>query len=174
MTGYGGCGLELAKILFQRNSTIYLAGRNEEKGLTAVKAVRTQFPQSQGQIEFLKVDLADLSSIKPAVDLFLSKSNRLHGLTNNAGVMTPPAGSKTTQVSDLTSRPKSCSSFFYSINTLYRATNFRWERTALDHSYSQNCFYQLFNVQQHPRLRVLSALLGLPPSLQMPSLLKGE
>ena len=98
MTGYAGCGFELSKILYQRNGTIYLAGRNEEKGLKAVKEIEEQIPQSQGHIEFLKVDLADLSTIKPAVDSFLSKSSQLHCLTNNAGVMTPPAGSKTEQV----------------------------------------------------------------------------
>lgn len=88
-------------MLYERNGTIYLAGRNEDKGLAAVKSIKEQFPQSQGHIEFLKVDLADLSTIKPAVDSFLSKSKSLHCLTNNAGVMTPPFGSKTTQVGGL-------------------------------------------------------------------------
>ncbi|KAL9090914.1 MAG: hypothetical protein Q9165_005122 [Trypethelium subeluteriae] len=97
VTGYVGCGFELAKILYRRNGTIYLAGRNEEKGLTSIKAIKDDVPQSQGHIEFLKVDLADLSSIKPAVDSFLAKSNKLHCLTNNAGVMNTPNGSKTIQ-----------------------------------------------------------------------------
>ncbi|KAF2238237.1 NAD(P)-binding protein, partial [Viridothelium virens] len=97
VTGYVGCGFELAKILYQRNGTIYLAGRNEEKGLKSIKTIQEKIPESKGHIEFLKVDLADLASIKPAVDSFLSKSDTLHCLTNNAGVMNPPNGSKTVQ-----------------------------------------------------------------------------
>ena len=30
--GYGGCGFELAKILYQHNATVYVAGRSKEKG----------------------------------------------------------------------------------------------------------------------------------------------
>ena len=99
VTGYARCGYELAKILYQRNGTVYLAGRDTDKGVDAVKTIQEQFPDSKGYILFLKVDLADLSSIKPAVDTFLSKSNTLHCLTNNAGVMMTPSGSKTAQVS---------------------------------------------------------------------------
>ncbi len=64
-----------------------------------MKTIQEQFPDSDGHIEFLKIDLADLSSIKPAVESFLSKSNTLHCLTNNAGVMMTPDGSKSAQVS---------------------------------------------------------------------------
>lgn len=42
---------------------------------------------------FLEVDLANLASIKPAVEEFMSKESRLDTLTNNAGVMVPPPGS---------------------------------------------------------------------------------
>jgi retinol dehydrogenase-12 len=42
---------------------------------------------------FLQVDLANLTSIKPAAQEFMSKESRLDTLTNNAGVMAPPIGS---------------------------------------------------------------------------------
>jgi len=44
------------------------------------------------------VDLADLTTVKPAVEKFLEKEEKLHVLVHNAGVMVPPEGSKTTQV----------------------------------------------------------------------------
>lgn len=40
------------------------------------------------------VDLADLGTVKGAVDEFLGREDRLDVLVHNAGVMTPPAGSK--------------------------------------------------------------------------------
>jgi retinol dehydrogenase-12 len=43
---------------------------------------------------FLYLDLADLTTIKPAVEEFLGKEERLDVLVNNAAVMVPPTGSK--------------------------------------------------------------------------------
>jgi retinol dehydrogenase-12 len=71
-----------------------LAGRSEEKGLKAANAIKEAYPDSKGKVEFLKVDLSDLASIKPAAEEFLAKESKLHVLTNNAGVMFPPTGSK--------------------------------------------------------------------------------
>lgn len=52
-------------------------------------------------MEFLKLDLADLPTIKGSVEDFMSREQRLDVLTNNAGVMTPPVGSKTAQSYEL-------------------------------------------------------------------------
>jgi retinol dehydrogenase 12 len=95
--GYAGVGKELAKIIFQRNGTVYVAGRSRSKGDAAIKEITAAFPESQGTLSFLEVDLADLSTIKPAVEDFMKKENRLDVLTNNAGVMNPPLGSLSAQ-----------------------------------------------------------------------------
>jgi NAD(P)-dependent dehydrogenase (short-subunit alcohol dehydrogenase family) len=92
--GYSGCGFELAKILYQHGATVYLAGRSQEKGSKAISAIKEAYPDSKGRVEFLSVDLSDLATIKPAAEAFLAKESKLHVLTNNAGVMFPPTGSK--------------------------------------------------------------------------------
>jgi retinol dehydrogenase 12 len=90
--------LELVKILYQHNAIVYLAGRSVEKGLKAVDAIKTEFPDSKGRVEFLKLELDKLSTIQLTVDDFLSREKLLHVLINNAGVMLPPMGSKTQDV----------------------------------------------------------------------------
>ncbi|KAK5689112.1 short-chain alcohol dehydrogenase [Elasticomyces elasticus] len=99
--GYAGCGKELSKILYQKNGTVYVAGRSKEKASAAIDEIRKAYPSSDGHLEFLKVDLADLPTIKGSVEDFLSRESRLDVLTNNAGVMTPPKGSITAQSYEL-------------------------------------------------------------------------
>jgi retinol dehydrogenase-12 len=97
--GYAGCGWELTKILYQHNATIHVAGRSADKAADAISEIRKLLPDSKGKMVFLKLDLADLSTIKASADEFLSKETKLDVLWNNAGVMWPPRGSKSTQVS---------------------------------------------------------------------------
>lgn len=99
--GYAGVGLELCKILYSAGGTVYVAGRSAEKGKAAIASMKSKYPNSQGKLEYLHLDLGDLTTIKPAADEFLSKEKRLDVLTNNAGVMMPPAGSKTVQNHEL-------------------------------------------------------------------------
>ena len=59
--------------------------------------MRRQFPSSSGSLEFLPLDLADLSTIKASAQHFLDRESKLHVLFNNAGIMDPPKGSLTEQ-----------------------------------------------------------------------------
>jgi retinol dehydrogenase 12 len=95
--GYAGVGLELVKILYQKSGKVYIAGRSTQKGSQAIQSIKATFPKSNGQLEFLLLDLADLTTTKRSVDDFLSKESRLDILWNNAGVMIPRAGSKSAQ-----------------------------------------------------------------------------
>jgi retinol dehydrogenase 12 len=95
--GYGGIGFEVASILYQRNATVYIAGRCSVKGLAAVDKIKAGNPQSKGGIHFLHLDLADLSSIKPMVEAFMGRESKLHWLNNNAGVMRVPAERRSQQ-----------------------------------------------------------------------------
>ncbi len=55
--------------------------------------IKTNFPDSKGELVFVHLDLDDLSTIKKSAEEFLSKEEKLDVL-NNVGVMVPQ-GSKT-------------------------------------------------------------------------------
>ena len=95
--GASGIGLELVKILYAHNAKVYIAARSEQKASRAIASIETSFPKSKGELVFLHLDLSDLVLVKESAESFLSKENRLDVLWNNAGVMTPPQGSKTKQ-----------------------------------------------------------------------------
>lgn len=99
--GYSGIGYELVSILYAANATIFIAGRDPSKAHAAISQIQLLHPQSQGKLEFLPLDLSDLSKIRPAVDDLLTRITRLDVLVNNAGIMVPPAGSKTAQGHEL-------------------------------------------------------------------------
>ncbi|SPO01770.1 related to Oxidoreductase, short-chain dehydrogenase [Cephalotrichum gorgonifer] len=92
-----GVGLEVARILYSKHAKVYVAARSEEKAKDAIKAIKDSHPDANGQLTFLKLDLADLTTISQSANEFLSKENKLHVLFNNAGVMRPPNGSVTPQ-----------------------------------------------------------------------------
>ncbi|KAK5956121.1 short-chain alcohol dehydrogenase [Knufia fluminis] len=99
--GYAGVGEQLVQILYSNGAKVYVAGRSESKARTSIERVKAACSNATGQIVFLKLDLADLASIKASAEDFLAKESRLDVLVNNAGVMFPPKGSKTAQDHDL-------------------------------------------------------------------------
>lgn len=100
MTGSAvGVGYELAKMLFAKNGTVYIATRSKEKIDSAIASLKKDYPGSRGRVESLILDLSDLPTIKPAAMRFLEKENRLDVLVHNAAVMRPPKGSTSVQVS---------------------------------------------------------------------------
>ncbi|KAE8449297.1 hypothetical protein EG329_008198 [Mollisiaceae sp. DMI_Dod_QoI] len=92
-----GVGKELAHILYSKNAKVYIAVRSEEKAVKAIEDIQKAAPNSTGQLEFLRLDLANLATIQASAQLFLSKETKLNVLFNNAGVMNPAPGSKTVQ-----------------------------------------------------------------------------
>ncbi|KAH7125820.1 hypothetical protein EDB81DRAFT_872120 [Dactylonectria macrodidyma] len=93
----GGVGKELAQMLYAKNARVYLAARSEEKATNAMAAIKEAVPTSSGQLTFLSLDLADLSTIAASAKQFLDRESKLHVLFNNAGVMNPAKGSATAQ-----------------------------------------------------------------------------
>lgn len=83
-----GIGFEAAKALSAKNAKVIIAVRNLEKGVKAKSIILTDFPNAD--IEIMKLDLADLSSVESFVNEFKEKHKNLDILINNAGVMIPP------------------------------------------------------------------------------------
>lgn len=77
-----GIGRTSALALGKAGADLVLAGRSEERTLPVVEEVRA----AGGKAEFLKLDLADLSSVKSAAQRFLDGGKPLHVLLNNAGL----------------------------------------------------------------------------------------
>lgn len=92
-----GLGKELAQILYARNAKVYMLARSEEKTKKAIESIKAAVPKSSGELIYLRLDLADLTTIKATVAQFHSRESQLHLLFNNAGVAFPAAGSKTAQ-----------------------------------------------------------------------------
>ncbi|KAG6808463.1 hypothetical protein H0H92_004035, partial [Tricholoma furcatifolium] len=91
-------GKETAKALLAHNAKVYIAARNKEKTEAAIEDLKAATGK---EAIFLKVDLADLPSIKAGAEEFLSKEKELHVLFNNGGVMIPPIELLTEQGYDL-------------------------------------------------------------------------
>lgn len=95
--GSGGLGEHLVRILYQHNAKVYMAARSEEKMAAAGARIRAAVPESKGELVQLRLDLADLGTIKASAETFLAAETRLDVLWLNAGVMVPPQGSTTAQ-----------------------------------------------------------------------------
>ncbi|KAI0381293.1 NAD(P)-binding protein [Hypomontagnella monticulosa] len=85
--GATGVGFEVSRILYEKNATVYIATRSASKIQNAIDNIKKQCANSQGRLETMVLNLANLETIKPAVEEFLSKEQRLDVLFNNAGVM---------------------------------------------------------------------------------------
>lgn len=90
LTTSPGVGKELCNILYQHNGTVYLAGRSQGKADTAIEEIKKNHPSSDGRLEFLHVDLADLTTIKKSAEDFMKREQRLDVLTNSTFLSSQP------------------------------------------------------------------------------------
>lgn len=81
-----GIGKEVARVLYAKNSKVYIAARSEEKANEAIAEIKKAAPESIGTLAFLHLDLSDLDNVKEAARNFVSQEGTLHVLFNNAGV----------------------------------------------------------------------------------------
>lgn len=96
-----GVGFELAKLLYHKNGTVYIAARSESKIKAAIGSIEQEFPSSTGRLDSIVVDLSDLRTISPAAQDFLAREDRLDVLFHNAGVMLTSNDAKNPQGHEL-------------------------------------------------------------------------
>ncbi|KAI9444098.1 NAD-P-binding protein [Lactarius indigo] len=82
--GNSGVGRETARVLLSRGAKVYIATRSEEKSQKAIDELKKE--TGKDSIFFLKLDLADLVSVKAAAEEYIGKETELHTLYNNGGV----------------------------------------------------------------------------------------
>jgi protochlorophyllide reductase len=82
-----GLGLVIADELARAGATVILACRSEGKARDAMARIASPGSVTQGPLEFLSLDLADLSSVSAAAASFVATGRPLHLLINNAGLM---------------------------------------------------------------------------------------
>ncbi|ANU26159.1 oxidoreductase [Planococcus versutus] len=83
-----GIGLEAATVFADRGAQIIMAVRNLEKGKAARNSILDA--NSAALVTVIKLDLADLASVRSFAESFTNQYDSLDLLINNAGVMTPP------------------------------------------------------------------------------------
>jgi dehydrogenase/reductase SDR family protein 13 len=79
-----GLGRATALELAGRGSHVILASRSEERTAPVVEEIGRRV--GEDRVEFLKLDLSSLESVKKAADRFLTGGSPLHVLVNNAGL----------------------------------------------------------------------------------------
>lgn len=83
-----GLGYETALALARKNAHVVMTSRSIEKGEKARAEILKQVPNAQ--VDVMRLDLANLASIREFVEAFNNRYDRLDQLYNNAGVMALP------------------------------------------------------------------------------------
>jgi retinol dehydrogenase 12 len=82
--------------LLSKGAKVYIATRSEEKSQRAIEDLKKD--TGKESIFFLKLDLADLVSVKAATEEFIGKETELHTLYNNGYACVLPPRTRLTSV----------------------------------------------------------------------------
>ena len=97
--GNSGIGWYTVLHLYLHGYIVYVAGRTESKVLKAIDDIKAEAENRQakettkhplGELNYIHIDLLDLSTVTKAVDEFAEKEKILDVLINNAGLMGVP------------------------------------------------------------------------------------
>lgn len=85
-----GLGFETTKALVEKQVEVVMACRNLAKAKNAKQKILDDNPNAN--LELMKLDLADLASVKQFAENFKTNYDKLDFLVNNAGLMMPAFG----------------------------------------------------------------------------------
>ena len=89
-------GVETARALHVAGMTVYLGVRDLDRGKKVVEdLMQNPDPNNKAQVHLIKLSLDSFESVRQAAKHFLSQSEKLNVLINNAGVMATPEGRTT-------------------------------------------------------------------------------
>ena len=83
--GTSGIGRHAAKVLHSLNAEVIITGRSEAKAKTLIKSLNQTTNENQTELQFYRVDFADLDQFKKFAEAIPAKYKRLDILINNAG-----------------------------------------------------------------------------------------
>ncbi|MBN1656670.1 MAG: SDR family oxidoreductase [Deltaproteobacteria bacterium] len=83
-----GLGFRVALVLAGKGARVVMACRNRDNGERAAIKIRREYPKAV--VEYMPLDLADLSSVRAFGQAFNRQYDKLDILINNAGVMALP------------------------------------------------------------------------------------
>ncbi|XP_070771345.1 polyprenol dehydrogenase [Enoplosus armatus] len=86
--GVRGIGYEVVRHMARLGAHVIIGGRDEQEGLAAVGRICEEYKEAK--VEFTKLDLASLQSVRQFVQSFKERDLPLNILVNNAGVMLVP------------------------------------------------------------------------------------
>ena len=81
--GYSGIGLETVRALAKKGVRCIVPVRSPAKAAAALAGI-------EGSVDTVSMDLADLGSVREAVEQIVAQAGELHLLINNAGIMACP------------------------------------------------------------------------------------
>lgn len=87
--GTSGIGLETAKALHKTGAGLFITARNATRAQEAVDQIVDGSPSTVA-VNVITMELDSLQSVKLGAEDFLKRSNQLHVLINNAGIMAAP------------------------------------------------------------------------------------
>lgn len=84
-----GIGIETLRAIHATGAKVFITARSQEKADNTIKDILST-SEGKGEIHTIMMDLESLKSVKKGADEFLSKSQQLNVLINNAGIMACP------------------------------------------------------------------------------------
>ncbi|XP_044072250.1 dehydrogenase/reductase SDR family member on chromosome X-like isoform X2 [Siniperca chuatsi] len=88
--GVRGIGYEVVRHMARLGTHVIIGGRDEQEGLASVRRICEEYKEAK--VEFTRLDLASLQSVRQFVQSFKERDLPLNILVNNAGVMLVPEG----------------------------------------------------------------------------------